>query len=318
MRPSVRLRVMTSHRRLWVAVVLALLLIAPVVAEEEAEPTPPPTMGSVLEASLATDWMPLDQSNTLYMQLPGGQVVIRLAPEFAPQHVANIKTLVREGYFDGLAIVRSQENYVVQWGDPAEEEADRRPMKQGKAALPAEFDRVVGDDLNLTRLPDGDVYAPVVGFVNGFPVAMDSDTGRIWLAHCYGMMGAGRAEGADSGSGAELYVVIGHSPRHLDRNVTLVGRVVQGMEVLSTLPRGTGALGFYEDPEEYVAIESIRLGSDLPESEQAHLEILRTETKTFHDLVESRRNRHESWFASPTGHISLCNVPIPVRPAASE
>jgi peptidylprolyl isomerase len=257
--------------------------------------------------------MPLDQANTLYMKLSGGRVVIRLAPEFAPQHVANIKTLVREGYFDGLVIVRSQENYVVQWGDPAAAEADRRPMKQGKAALSAEFDRVMGDDLNLTRLPDGDVYAPVVGFVNGFPVAMDPDAGRIWMTHCYSMLGAGRADTPDSGSGAELYVVTGHSPRHLDRNVTLVGRVVQGMEVLSILPRGTGNLGFYEDPKEYVPIESIRIGSDLPPDERAHLEILRTDTKAFHDLVEARRNRHESWFVQPTGRISLCNVPIPVR-----
>lgn len=305
---------MRFHRCLLVAAVWPLLLVTTTVAEEEAEPAPPPTMGSVLEASQSTDWMPLDQANTLYMKLPGGQVVIRLAPEFAPQHVANIKALVQEGYFDGLVIVRSQENYVVQWGDPAEEEADRRPMVKGKNALSAEFDRVVPHNLALTRLPDGDVYADVVGFVNGFPMAMDSHTGRVWMTHCYSMMGAGRAEGADTGSGAELYIVTGHSPRHLDRNVTLAGRVVQGMEVLTTLPRGTGDLGFYEDPSEYVPIESMRLGSDLPKEEQAHLEILRTDTRTFHDLVESRRNRHESWFATPTGRISLCNVPIPVRP----
>jgi peptidylprolyl isomerase len=212
-----------------------------------------------------------------------------------------------------LFVVRSQENYVAQWGDPAAEEADQKPMKQGKRALPPEFDRAVGDDLQVTVLPDGDVYAPQVGFAAGFPVAVDPQKGRMWLAHCYSMMGAGRAEESDSGSGAELYVVTGHSPRHLDLNVTLAGRVVQGMEVLTTLPRGTGGLGFYEAPEEYVPIESIRLGSDLLEAERAHLEILRTDTPTFEALIEARRNRHESWFLNPTGKISLCNVPIPVR-----
>ena len=109
-------------------------------------------------------------------------------------------------------------------------------------------------------------------------------------------------------------MVTGHSPRHLDRNVTLAGRVVEGMEHLTTLPRGTGNLGFYEDPSEYVPIESIRLGSDLPEAERAHLEILRTDTRTFHDLVKARRSRLDPWFVEPTGRISLCNVPIPVRP----
>jgi len=305
-------------QRLPAALTVLSLLAVPVVAVEEVELAPPPTMGSVLEASQPADWMPLDQANTLYMNLPAGQVVIRLAPEFAPQHVANIKTLVQEGYFDGLVIVRSQENYVVQWGDPAEEEADVRPMKGGKRALMAEFDRPVSDDLPVAILPDGDVYAPQVGFAAGFPVAVDPKSGRMWLTHCYSMLGAGRAESPDSGSGAELYIVIGHSPRHLDLNVTLAGRVIQGMEVLSVLPRGTGGLGFYEDPKEYVPIESIRLGSDLPESERAHLEILRTDTPTFEALVESRRHRHESWFANPTGHISLCNVPIPVRPIATE
>ncbi len=294
------------------SVLLTLAGAASVVAEESPEP-PPPTMGAVLAAAQPTDWMPLDQENTLYLDLPPGQVVIRLAPEFAPEHVANIKTLVREGFFDGLAIVRSQENYVVQWGDPAEEEADVRPMKQGKRALPGEFDRPIGEDLPVTVLPDGDVYAPQVGFAASFPVALDPQSGRMWLTHCYSMLGAGRAESPDSGSGAELYVVIGHSPRHLDINVTLAGRVVQGMEVLSTLPRGTGDLGFYEDSEQYVPIRSIRVGSDLPDADRAHLEILRTDTATFEALVESRRHRHESWFANPTGRISLCNVPIPVR-----
>ncbi len=315
--PSGRLVIMKLPRSLLVAAALMLLSMTPVSAEE-AQPALPPTMGSVLEASQPSDWMPLDQSNSLNMDLPGGRVIIRLAPEFAPRHVANIKALVQEGYFDGLVIVRSQENYVVQWGDPAEEEADQRPMKKGKRALPAEFDRPIGDDLPVTILPDGDVYAPQVGFAASLPVAVDEMSGRMWLTHCYGMLGAGRAESPDSGSGAELYVVIGHSPRHLDLNVTLAGRVVQGMEVLSTLPRGTGGLGFYEDPQQFVPIQSIRLGSDLPEAERAHLEILRTDTPTFEALVESRRNRHESWFANPTGHISLCNVPIPVRPMATD
>ncbi len=132
------------------------------------------------------------------------------------------------------------------------------------------------------------------------------------------MVGVGRDVAPGSGSGAELYVVIGHSPRHLDRNVTLVGRVVRGMEVLSTLPRGTGVLGFYEDPGQHVPIESIRLGSELPEAERASLKLLRTDTETFEALIEARRTRTESWFATPTGRIEVCNVPLPVRPIASD
>jgi peptidylprolyl isomerase len=240
--------------------------------------------------------------------------VIELAPAFAPAHVANVKALVRERYFDGLAIVRSQENYVVQWGDPdAEDEGRRRPIRVAKRTLPAEFAVAISSERPFTALPDGDVYAPEVGFSDGFPVARNPATGRAWLAHCYAMLGAGRGDDPDTGGGAELYVVNGHAPLHLDRNVTLLGRVVHGMERLSTLPRGTGPLGFYETPEERVPIVSIRVAADLPGAERPRLERLRTDTATFEAFVESRRNRRESWFAEPSGRVELCNVPLPVR-----
>jgi len=157
------------------------------------------------------------------------------------------------------------------------------------------------------------VYAREVGFSAGFPVARDKRSGKTWLVHCYGMVGAGRDAPADSGGGTELYVVIGQAPRQLDRNVTLLGRVVQGMEWLSALPRGTGALGFYDKPEQRVPIQTIRIAADVPEAERSPLEIMRTDTRAFQELIESRRNRREDWFHAQAGHIEICNVPIPVR-----
>jgi peptidylprolyl isomerase len=129
------------------------------------------------------------------------------------------------------------------------------------------------------------------------------------------MVGAGRDVPADSGGGAELYVVIGHAPRQLDRNVTLIGRVVQGIELLSTLPRGPAPMGFYEKPEQHVPIKSIRVAADVPASERTSLELLRTDTAAFQNLVESRRNRHEDWYKFQAGHIDIGNVPLPVRAA---
>ena len=282
-----------------------------------AAPAPAPTSGEVLAAAAPADWRPLDPESTLYVELPGGRVVVELAPAFAPRHVENVKKLARAGYFDGLAVLRSQENYVVQWGDPRGGEEGARAIAGAERALSAELDRALADDLPFTPLPDGDVYAPEVGFSGGFPVARDASsdggTKRVWLAHCYAMVGAGRGDSADSGSGAELYVVIGHAPRHLDRNVTLLGRVVRGMEALSTLPRGTGALGFYEDPAEHVPVASIRVAADLPEAARTPLELLRTDTATFAAWVAARRHRREGWFLDPVGKIELCNVPLPVR-----
>ncbi len=121
-------------------------------------------------------------------------------------------------------------------------------------------------DVPFTALPDADTYAPITGLSDSLPAARDPKHNRAWLTHCYGMVGVGRDNDADSGGGTDLYVVIGHAPRNLDRNVTLVGRVMQGIELLSTLPRGTGQLGFYEKPEQMVPIKTIRLAADVPES----------------------------------------------------
>lgn len=299
-----------------VPLVTALLLTTACASKGGVAPAPKgATMAEVLAASSPSDWRALDPEDTIYLDLPAGRVVIELAPAFAPNHAANVRALAREGYFDGLAILRSQENYVVQWGDPdADDEAKRRPIRTTERTLPAEFDREIAVDLPFTPHPEGDVYAPEVGFSLGFPVARDPRAGRVWLAHCYGMVGAGRGNEATSGGGSQLYVVIGHAPRHLDRNVTLVGRVVQGMEFLSTLSRGKGPMGFYETPEERFPIGSMRVAADLPEAERTNLEVLRTDTATFLALVDSRRNRREEWFLDPSGRIDLCNVPIPVRP----
>ena len=262
--------------------------------------------------SKPSDWRRPAPEDTLHLDLPGGRVVIELASAFAPAHAANIRALAKEGYWDGLAILRSQDNYVVQWGDPDAGTDKARAFEQAKPKLPAEFDRDAAG-LPFFKLADGDLYAPEAGWSGSFPAARDRKTGRAWLAHCYAMVGAGRDMAADSSNGAELYVVIGHAPRHLDRNITLVGRVLQGMEHLSVLPRGTGALGFYEKPEQRVAILNIKLASELPETERVPLEVFRTDTAAFQQLVEARRNRREEWFLDPVGHVELCNVPIPVR-----
>ena len=266
------------------------------------------TMGQVIDESKPSDWRALDPSRTLYLDLPAGRVIIELAPDFAPNHVANILALVREGYFDGLSVMRVQDNYVAQWGDAE----GRRPIRTAKKTLRAEFDRPA-KGVPFTPLPDGDTYAGQAGFSNGFAAARDSATGTTWLAHCYGAVGAGRDTDADSGGGTELYAVIGHAPRHLDRNVTLVGRVVKGIELFSVLPRGTGSLGFYEKPEQRVPLRAIRVAADLPAAERTPLEVFRTDTPAFTALVESRRTRTDEWFKYRVGRVELCNVPIPVR-----
>ena len=276
-----------------------------------AEKPKPKTMQEIIDASTATDWRTPDPNNLLIMDIPNGQVVIELAPQFAPEHVANIRTLAKQGYWNGLAIIRSHDNFVVQWGDPTEDPKLAKSLGNAKSKLPAEFAINGFDKKTFHAVSDKEGWSKTAGFVAGFPAA--SNGKQTWMAHCYADVGAGRGNENDSSNAAELYVVIGQSPRWLDRNITSVGRVLQGMEYLSSLPRGTGPLGFYEKSEQYIPIKSIALASTLPEAQRVNLEVFRTDSETFDALVDSRRNRDDDFYHNPADYIDLCNIPIPVR-----
>lgn len=259
------------------------------------------SMPEVLDASSATDWRDINPANVLLMQLDTGVVTMELTPQFAPDHVDNLRKLTTAGHFNQARIVRSQDNYVVQWSSDG-------PIGEAAERLAGEFYRDASG-LDFKQLDSRDAYASEVGFVGGFPVGRDSKNGRAWLTHCYRMLGVGRDLDSDSGNGAELYVVTGHAPRHLDRNVTLIGRVIDGIDHLTTLPRGTGPLGFFADKSAQLPIRAFRFANDNDPQWQA----LRTDTDTFDALIRARRHRNEDWFLDPTNAIELCNVPLPIR-----
>ena len=276
------------------------------------------------------------------------RIVIQLMPAPLSQGwVANIRTLAAAHWWDGLAVTRVQDNYVAQWGDPDGEDPAKaralpqglRVMGEGEYRVPLLQPRLCGGGTLAFCQSAGEGIANgsvtlfdfarldpfgVAGFVSGWPVGIEVHVQSIrpdaesagstaWPVHCYGMVGVGRNMSPDTGSGAELYTVIGHAPRHLDRNIALVGRVVEGMEHLSSLPRGTGPLGFYETPEERTAITSIRLASDLPAGEQPRMEYLSTESTSFARYAEARANRRDPFFNIPAGGADICNIPVPVR-----
>ena len=289
---------------------------APVQIKAPAELPAKATLADVIKASKPSDWRPLDPDNTLYLDIPAGRVVIELAPDFAPKHVANIKALVAEQYYDGLAITRAQDNWVAQWGDPNEK--NPKPIRHARRTLPGEFTVPLTNIKSFTRLPDLDGYAPQVGHSNGFPSARDPKSGTAWLTHCYATVGVGRDSASDSGGGTELYAVIGQSPRHLDRDITVVGRVVSGMPLLSTLPRGTAPMGFYDSPEKNVPIKAIRLAASVPPEQRTNLEVMRTDSAAYQAVLEAQRHRGGPWSKVTAGHIDVCNAPIPVREVGSK
>lgn len=270
--------------------------------------TAPLAPSQIAAAAPAGDWDDVAPENLLVMDLAdGGRVVIELAPAFAPVHVGNIRALARAGWFDGAGINRVQDNYVVQWGGATQ----HKPMPPGMAPEPpAEYDRSLAGS-GFAAIPYRDSYADRVGHAGNWPAA--SDGRRTWLVHCYGSVGVGRDVNPDTGTGAELYAVIGQPPRHLDRNIAVAGRVLSGMEALSVLPRGRDAMGFHADPKQYVRIARIRLASEMPVGERPAFQVMRPGTASFAAWVRARANRQDEFFLRPAGAVDICNAQPPVR-----
>lgn len=288
-----------------------------------------PAPAEIVAGAPASDWVAIAPEDLLVMDLAAvradgspRRIILQLAPApFAQGWVRNVRKLAAARWWDGLAIVRVQDNYVAQWGDPeAEAPGKARALPPGLETMD-EQSYVVRGALALAQ-GLGPVFVPSnsaarwSGFYKGWPVAGVRDRTGIsnWLVHCYGMVGVGRNLSPDTGSGAELYAVIGHAPRHLDRNIALVGRVIAGMEHLSALPRGTGALGFYEVPGERTSILSIRRAVDLPAAEQPRFDYLSSDSAGFRAYAAARANRRDAFFNVPAGGADLCNIPVPVRP----
>jgi peptidylprolyl isomerase len=273
---------------------------------------PPKTLltpNDMVDKSPESAWKPIPADDLMVIDLAsGGRVVVQLAPAFAPVHVANIKGLVRDGYWQGATVYRVQDNYVAQWG----QNDLKKPPKGIVPNPPPEYTRPL-KGLRITPLGSPDPYAPGSGFADGWPVAYSVKGGWADLTHCYGSVGVGRDLSPNTGSGGELYAVIGHGPRQLDRNIALVGRVVDGIDRFSTLPRGTEALGFYKNKAQYVPIASVRLASGMPVNARPSYEVMDTNSATFRHYLKVRANRHDSFYDHPAGGVDLCNVQVPVR-----
>ncbi len=271
------------------------------------------------------------------------RVVIQLMPPpFSQGWVGNIRKLVAARWFDGVSVNRVQDNYVAQWGDADGEDPQR--AKKLPSGLAVMADAAYSSGLSewqarnarrdaerqskasgniLQRIEpktypawhSRDAYAQWVDLYYGWPVAT---SGYVWdqtwwPVHCYGMVGVGRGLAPDTGSGAELYTVIGHAPRHLDRNIALVGRVIEGIEHLSSLPRGTETLGFYKTSAERTPIRSVRMGNEV--KGLPAFEYLSTESGSFSLYADARANRRDAFFNVPAGGADICNIPVPVRRA---
>ncbi len=280
-----------------IAPLLALLAAAAVAAPQAAAPSDP----------LPADWKPIPDDELLVMTLAGNrEVVIRLAPAYAPEHVANVRRLAKAHWWDGTSVYRVQENWVAQWGDATE----KKPLPADVVAVPApEYE--IAAFAPAQRMAKADAYSTASGITaDGWPIATDGSA--AWLTHCYGTVGVARNASPDTGTGAELFTPIGQSARRLDRNYTIVGRIIEGMQYLSSLPRSDAEMGVYATEAERTPIVSVRLASDMPAAERPHFDYRAADNPRFAALIAKRAHPEPPMVAIGA---SVCDVPLPTRRA---
>ena len=269
------------------------------------------TPTSVVANATAEEWRLLDVENTLYLKLNSGMVVIEMLPDLAPIHVNNTKALIRQGVFDGTNFYRVLDGFVAQGGPMFESPAAMKPLSYGQYSIAEELTFSGALDDQYTEYDQFDGYADETGFIKGFAAGRDLVTEETWLLHCYGALGMGRDNDLDSG-GTELYIVNGPAQRYLDRNVTVFGRVIAGMEHIQALKRSANISGSIDLTGQNI-IESIQVAADLPSSSVLAIEVMDTNSLSFKQLLKSRKNRSGEWFVHQHDYMDACGVPIPVR-----
>ena len=304
------------------ALAAAALLTLPVTALAQGA-AEPPTPASVVAAAPASAWKPIDPADLLVMDLApdasgkARRVVIQLIPPpFSEGWTSNIRKLAKAHWWDGTSVYRVVDNWVAQWGDADE----TKPLPEGVVS-PLDSYETGGVHRMIDAFAHGDFlkdpYSPNAFILSGWPIASDDMRLSAWPIHCYGSVGVAR-DTETTGTGSELYAVIGHAPRQLDRNIAVVGRVIEGIEHLSTLPRGKGEAGVYDDPVLRVPIVSVRLGSEVAEFPQPTFEYLASDSESFAEYVRVRANRQDDFYKVPAGGVDVCNVQVPIRRVPGE
>ena len=155
-----------------------------------------------------------DLENRLYLELESGRVVIDLRPDLAPNHVARIKELARQNFYDGIVFHRVIDGFMAQTGDPTGRGTGGSGQK-----LDAEFSQE---------------------------------------GHVRGTVSMARTQDPNSGD-SQFFICFDAAP-HLDRQYTVWGQVVEGMELVDGIKKGAGGGGMVTEPDK---IKTLRVAADV-------------------------------------------------------
>lgn len=258
----------------------------------------------------ASEWRDVDGDNLVVMDTAHGRVLFELASQFAPRHAERFRALVRSKFYDGKSFYRVIDGFVAQGGIG---EGDDKKLPDWPA-LKAEFDRNIGIDVDFVALGSPDLFADKVGHVDGFPVGQSRKDKRMWLLHCPGALAMARDNDPDTG-GTEFYIPIGHAPRRLDRNLTVFGRVLDGMQHLQKLNRGEPKVesGVIQDAARRDAIVKVQMAADMAEAERPRVQVMDPTSKAFSAFKEQRRNPAPEFYKKVSPNLDICAFSAPLR-----
>jgi peptidylprolyl isomerase len=258
-------------------------------------------------------WRPVPINNSVLLTLPHGKVVIELAPQFAPKHVAQFRQLTQQGFYNGTKFYRVIEGFVAQAGP---KEGSKKDQSVPLLTMESEW-RLNAEDL-YTPVQKNDLFAPQTGFKDSFAMAFQTESSqapnRAWLTHCPGVVAMARNNEADSAS-SHFYVVVGQAPRYLDNIMTIFGRVVYGMQHIQAITRTEVMTGEEAiNTRKFTPIVTMKLMADVPIAQQIQIAVENTESVAFSERLDSRRHRDSAFFyKKPPPVLDVCQIPIRSR-----
>ena len=260
-------------------------------------------------------WRTPELTNLVYMQLDSGLVIVQLAPFMAPINVGQFESLIKDGFYDGLDFYRVIDGFVAQGGDVTQSR-----LHEHAKQLPAELTRAYngsGDSSNdpFVLVQSGEFMAPQTGFLNGFAAGRDPSTLQEWLLHCPGVVAFGRNNELNTAS-SEFYIAIGQAPRHLDRNMSVLGKVIYGMHHVQRIKRASVNVssGVIEDPTKRTKIVWARLANDVPVQQRVNVQVQNEHSDAVATrLARGRTLENEFFHFRGNGNLDVCYYNLRTR-----
>jgi len=262
-----------------------------------------------IASALTPDWRDVAPENLVLIETEYGDIVVELNPDFAPNHAAQFRQLVRDDVYNGIRFYRVIDTFVAQGGLQDDAAIEAFPT------LINENDRPLSDAA-FVALGNADLFAPVVGHIDGFAAGRSETLGTEWLLHCPGALAMARDVDPDSGS-TEFYIVL-DAQRYLDRNLTIFGRVIDGMQYVQKLKRGVRAIenGVIQAPDQGDEILSMTMADDMAPAIRPNYQVQAMPSQAFEAAKTAKRVREaEFFYRKPPEVLDICGFEVPVRKA---